>query len=159
MNDLIEEGMSIEKKFKNKCFEIIKNEIPEEVKVELISVAGAEYFSDKLKMMVKFYEENKDVQKALASEKVEKELENYQKRKEIEALSKKETDVINCIVKNKTWATTAIISRETNHTWMTVDKYIQNFIKLGYVEIVKTNMTRKKRYQMTKDYKFLYEEL
>ena len=157
MSDLIEDGVKIEKKFKDRIGEVLLKELPNESKVELISLAGTEYFSDKLRMMVRFYEENKEVQKALTQEKVDKELENYTKRKQIEALSKKELDVINCIIKYKTWATTAMISRETKHTWVTVDKYIQDFIKLGYVEIVKTNMARKKRYQIGREYRFMLE--
>jgi hypothetical protein len=158
MSDLIEDGLKIEKDFKQKILNAISKTADEEIKIEMIYIAGIEYFNSKLKMMVKFYDENKEIEKALAQEKIDQEIENYTKRHQIEELSKKELDVMNCIIKYKTWATTALISRETKHTWVTVDKYLQRFIELGFVEVVKSDLKRMKRYQLTKDYSFMIKK-
>jgi hypothetical protein len=155
---LIDDSLKIEKDFKQKILDAISKTVEtvdEEVKVEMIYIAGIEYFNSKLKMIVKFYDENKEIEKALAQEKIDREIENYNKRHKIESLSKKESDVMNCIIKYKTWATTALISKETKHTWITVDKYLQNFVKLGFIEVVKSDLKRIKRYQLTKDYNFM----
>lgn len=155
MNNLIEDGMAIEKKFKDKIQTAINSGLTEESKIEQIYIAGAEYFTDKLRMMIRFYDDNKEVQKQLAQEKIDKELELLEKKNLLIVFPEKEIDALKVIVKNKSWATTASISKETKHTWMTVDKFIKKFLDLGMIEVVPTDTIRKKRFRLTKDYSFV----
>jgi hypothetical protein len=155
MTDLIEDGMAVEKRFREKIESAIKNEFSDEIKIEQITIASGEYFTDKLKMMIRFYDDNKIVQKQLSQEKIDKEIELLEKKNLLLIFSKKELDVLKVIIKNKTWANTAMISRDTKHTWITVDKYIKKFLDLGVIEIVpKTITTRKKRFKISEDYSF-----
>lgn len=156
MSDLIEEGVAVEKKFREKIEIALEQELlSNENKVEMIAIAGAEYFSDKLKMMFRFYEENKEVQKQLAQDKINKEFEQIEKRQRLEIFPPGELEILKVIAKYKKWATTAIISRETKHTWITVDKYIKKFMEMGIVEQVPSKMTRKKTYQLNKEFSFV----
>lgn len=157
MADLIDDGIAVEKRFREKIESAITNELSNESKIEQIAIAGAEYFTDKLRMMIRFYDENKIVQKQLAQEKIDKEVELLEKKNLLLVFSQKELDVLKIIVKNKTWATTAMISRETKHTWVTVDKYLKKFLDLGVIQVVPTKMTRKKRFKLSEDYSFINE--
>jgi len=156
MSDLIEDGVAVEKKFRDKILIALEQELlSNENKVEMIAIAGAEYFNDKLRMMLRFYDENKEVQKQLSQEKINKELEQIEREKSLEIFSPKEIEVLKVIAKHRTWATTAIISRETGHTWTTTDNYIRKFKELHIVEEVPTKMTRKKRYKLNDNFSFI----
>ena len=156
MNDLIEESLKIEKDFKNKIREALKG-VNDEVKIETISIAGIEYFNAKLKFIIRFYEENKQIQQAFAEEKIDKEIENHRKRHVLDSFSEKEMNVLNSLIKNKE-TTASTIANETKHTWVTVEGYLKKFKELGIIEEAKTGFKRIKKYRVTKDYDFIEEE-
>ena len=111
MNDLIEESLKIEKDFKNKIREALKG-VNDEVKIETISIAGIEYFNAKLKFIIRFYEENKQIQQAFAEEKIDKEIENHRKRHVLDSFSEKEMDVLNSLIKNKETTTSTMLMKQ-----------------------------------------------
>lgn len=158
MSDLIEDGIAVEKRYRDKIQKALSSELSDESKVEQISIAGAEYFTEKLRLMFRFYDENRDVQKQLAQEKIDKEVELLEKKKLLIVLTKKELQALKVIAKNKTWATTSLIAKETGHTWLTINRYIERFLDLKMIEIIPTKMVRKRRYKLHIDYSFVDEE-
>lgn len=157
MSDLIEESLKIEKDFKDKIREALIKGANNEIKIETISIAGMEYFNAKLKFIIRFYEENKQIQQAFAEEKIEKEIENHRKRHVLDSFSEKEMNVLNNLIKNRE-TTTSVIANETKHTWITVEGYLKKFKQLGIIEEVKTGFKRIKKYRITEDYDFIKEE-
>ena len=151
-NNMLEESLQVERRFCEKIGEVlVMEDASNESKVELIALLGGDYFNDRMKMMLKFFQDNRNVQKEFIEEKIKTERSINEAKTTLQKFKKKELAVLKSIARQRTWATSSSVSTETKSTWTTVERYIRHFIELGIVIPVKlAKPMRKRRYEINK---------